>query len=120
MRTLGELLRGAKEVLGSQRGQVYANMHSRMLYTIFHPGWELVHEALLYYQIGLLPNVARLTMEHYYEMFLLHLRTLGTTRPDDNRDILDKLHTMHQAEKLRILRILRCNASSRGQFIMQN
>jgi hypothetical protein len=113
MRTLEDLLEGAKEV-GSQRRQVYANMRSRMLDTLCHAGWEL-HKALLYYQIGLLPNVVRLTMEHYYKMFL-HLRTLGTTRPE-NWDTLGKVHTAHHAEKLRIIRY---NASSRAQLIMHN
>jgi hypothetical protein len=113
MRTLEELLQEAKEV-GSQRRQVYANMRSRMLDTLFHAGWEL-HEALLYYQMGLLPSIVRLTMEHYYELFL-HLRTLGTTRPE-NWDTLGKIHTTHHAE---MLRIIRCNASSRAQLIMQN
>jgi hypothetical protein len=54
-------------------------------------------------------------MEHDYKMFL-HLRTLGTTRPK-NWDTLGKVHTTHHAEKLRIIRY---NASSRAQLIMQN
>jgi hypothetical protein len=74
-----------------------------------------MHEALLYYQIGLLPNVVRLTMEHYYELFL-HLRTLGTTRPE-TWDTMGSVHTNHHSEKLRIIRY---NASSRAQMILQN
>jgi hypothetical protein len=113
IRKLNDLMEGAKEV-GTQRRKVYSNMRSRMLDTLYHAGWE-IHEALLFYQIGLLPNVVRLTMEHYYELFL-HLRTLGTTRPE-TWDTLGFVHTNHHAEKLRVIRY---NASSRAQMILQN
>jgi hypothetical protein len=54
-------------------------------------------------------------MEHYYELFL-HLRTLGTTRPE-TWDTMGTVHTNHHAKKLRIIRY---NASSRAQMILQN
>jgi hypothetical protein len=54
-------------------------------------------------------------MEHYYKLFL-HLRTLGTTHPE-TWDTMGSVHTNHHAAKLRIIRY---NASSRGQMILQN
>jgi hypothetical protein len=109
IRTLEDLLRGAKDEVGTQRRKVYSNMRSRMLDTLYHAGWE-IHEALLYYQIGLLPNVVGLTMEHYYD------RTVGTTHPE-TWDTMGSVHANHHAKKLRIIRY---NASSRAQMILQN
>ena len=99
--------------LGSQRKQVIKNMRSRMTDTLSHAGWE-IEEANLFYQAGLLPNLVRLTMDHYWELFS-HLRSVATDHPDNWEAAL--IHVQHHAEKLRVIRD---NAATRNQMLLQN
>jgi hypothetical protein len=112
IKTFKELVSCANE-LGAQRKQVIKNMHNRMTDTLFHAGWE-VKEANLYYQAGLLPNIMRLTMDHYWELFT-HLRSMASMQVDNWEAA--KMHLQHHADKLRVIRD---NASTRNQMLVQN
>jgi hypothetical protein len=78
-----------------------------------HAGWE-VEEANLYYQAGLLTNIVRLTMDHYWELFT-HLRSAATMQVDNWEAA--KTHLQHHADKLRVIRD---NVSTRNQMLVHN
>jgi hypothetical protein len=98
---------------GKQRQQVLKNMRGRMTDSLFHSGWD-IEEANLFYQAGLLPNVMRLTMEHYWEL-LSHLRNIATEHLEDWEAAFT--HVSHHSEKLRVIRD---NAATRNQMLFQN
>jgi hypothetical protein len=98
---------------GKQRKQVLKNMRGRMTDSLFHAGWD-IEEANLFYQAGLLPNVMRLTMDHYWEL-LSHLRNIATEHLDDWEAAFT--HVLHHSEKLRVIRD---NAATRNQMLFQN
>jgi hypothetical protein len=112
IKTFKELVSCTNE-LGAQRKQVIKNMHNRMTNTLFHAGWE-VEEANLYYQAGLPPNIVRLTMDHYWELFT-HLQSVATMQV--NNWEAAKIHLQHHADKLRVIHD---NASTRNQMLVQN
>jgi hypothetical protein len=112
IKTFKELVSCTNE-LDAQRKQVVKNMCNRMTATLFLAGWG-VEEANLYYQAGLMPNIVRLTMDHYWELFT-HLRSVATMQV--NSWEAAKMHLQHHADKLRVI----CdNASTRNQMLVQN